>query len=59
LRAVINRLHLPATLHAIEGGDHSLKVPRSAGITQQQVYESTMDDVARWLETQVRKPEGR
>jgi predicted alpha/beta-hydrolase family hydrolase len=59
LRAVIKRLHLPATLHAIEGGDHSLKVPRSAGVPQQQVYESTMDDIARWLKTQVREPERR
>jgi len=47
--AVIKRLHLPATLHAIAGGDHSLKVPKSAGIPQAQIYESTMDEIARWL----------
>lgn len=52
LRAVIKRLHLPATLYAIEGGDHSLKVPKSAGIPQQQVYESTMDEISRWLSLQ-------
>ena len=31
LRAVIKNLHLPATLHVIEGGDHSFKVPKSSG----------------------------
>ena len=54
LRAVIKSLHLPATVFAIEGGDHSLKVPKSAGVPQQEVYESTMDEVSRWLQTNPR-----
>ena len=49
LRSVIKRLHLPATVYAIEGGDHSLKVPKSAGIPQEQIYQTTMDEIARWL----------
>jgi len=49
IRAVIKRLHLPATLHAVEGGDHSLKVPKSSGLTPQQVYEDALDRIARWL----------
>lgn len=49
LRSVIKRLHLPAELYAIEGGDHSLKVSKSSGTPQQQVYESTMDEIVRWL----------
>jgi uncharacterized protein len=49
LRAVIKRLHLPATLYAIEGGDHSIKVPKSSGIQQPQVYENVMDEIAGWL----------
>lgn len=49
LRKVIKSHHLPATLHVIEGGDHSLKVPKSAGIPQQQVYESVMDEITHWL----------
>jgi predicted alpha/beta-hydrolase family hydrolase len=49
LRDVIKRLHLRATLHAIDGGDHSLKVPKSAGIPQQELYESTIDEISRWL----------
>jgi uncharacterized protein len=49
LRAVIKRLHLPATLHAIEGGDHSLKVPKSLGVPQTEVYENVMNEIAGWL----------
>jgi predicted alpha/beta-hydrolase family hydrolase len=51
LRAVIKRLRLPATLHIIEGGDHSLKVPKSAGIPQEQIYESALDEISRWLQS--------
>lgn len=49
LRATIKQHHLNATLHIIEGGDHSLKVPKSAGIPQEQIYEMTMDEIASWL----------
>jgi predicted alpha/beta-hydrolase family hydrolase len=48
IRAVIKRLGLPATLYVIEGGDHSFKVPKSAGVPQPDVYETVMDEVARW-----------
>jgi uncharacterized protein len=46
--ALIKRLHLHATLHAVPGGDHSLKVPKSAGIPQAAVYEAAMDQIAAW-----------
>ena len=49
IRDVIKRLHLPATLYPIEGGDHSLKVPKKGNPPQEQVYETTMDEIARWL----------
>jgi predicted alpha/beta-hydrolase family hydrolase len=52
-RAVIKRLHLPATLHLIEGGDHSFKVSRSTGLSQEQVYDSVMDEIANWLRLQI------
>ncbi|MEK6335344.1 MAG: alpha/beta fold hydrolase [Acidobacteriota bacterium] len=45
---LIKRLRLPATLYPIEGGDHSFKVPKSAGTPQQTVYEMVMDKVAEW-----------
>ena len=53
IRAVIKRLKLPATLEAIEGGDHSLKVPKSTGLTQTQVYDSAMDQIVSWLSSKI------
>ncbi len=49
IRDLIKKLRLPATVYAIEGGDHSMKVSKSAGIPQQQVYEDAMDQIAHWL----------
>ncbi len=49
--AVIKRLHLPATLHVIEGGDHSLKVPKRVGGPQEKIYATILDKVAAWLQT--------
>src|SRR5687767_621451 len=40
IAAIIKKLKLPARLYAVEGGDHSLKVPKSAGRPQPQVYEA-------------------
>ena len=48
IRGIIKKLHLPATLYMVEGGDHSFKVPKSAGAPQQEVYEIVMDKVADW-----------
>jgi uncharacterized protein len=52
IRDVIKRLHLPATLYPIESGDHSLKVPKTGNPPQAQVYETTMDEISRWLRLQ-------
>lgn len=49
IRAVIQRLKLPAKLYAIQGGDHSGKVPRSLG-SQEQVYDSAMDEIRSWID---------
>jgi predicted alpha/beta-hydrolase family hydrolase len=51
LRATIKKHHLNATLHVIEGGDHSLKVPKTLDMSQDQVYESTADKIADWLQS--------
>lgn len=48
LRAVIKRDGLPATLHVIDGGDHSFKVPKTSLLSQQQVYDTTMDQISHW-----------
>ena len=51
IRGIIKELHLAATLYVVEGGDHSFKVPKSAGVPQQQIYEMVMDKVAEWTRT--------
>lgn len=45
---IIKKLKLPARLYAVEGGDHSLKVPKFAGLPQPQVYEAAMNEIAEW-----------
>ena len=52
--AAIKQFHLPATLYQIEGGDHSFKVPKSGGVTQERVYELALDEIARWLQNRER-----
>ncbi len=47
--SLIKRLKLPAELYAIQGGDHSGKVPKSVGIPQAQVYEAAMDRIRSWI----------
>ncbi|HET6670228.1 MAG TPA: alpha/beta fold hydrolase [Pyrinomonadaceae bacterium] len=54
LRAVIKKHKLPATLYEIAGGDHSFKVPKSVGLTQEEVYELAMNEIARWLQVTLR-----
>lgn len=49
LRPIVKKLAPRARLHVIEGGDHSLKVPKSAGIAQEEVYKSIQDEIAAWL----------
>jgi len=49
IQSLIKKLKLLAQLHAIEGGDHSFKVPKSAGVAQQDIYTNAMDVIADWL----------
>ena len=51
LRPIVKKLSR-ATLHVIKGGNHSLKVPKSAGVTQEEVYKAVQDEIARWLKSQ-------
>ena len=46
---VITEDKLPATLYLVEGGDHSFKVPKRSGFTQPEIYDATMDEIARWV----------
>jgi predicted alpha/beta-hydrolase family hydrolase len=50
LRAVFEKHQLSPTLHVVEGGDHSLKVPKSSGVAQDEVYMATMDRIVSWLQ---------
>jgi len=50
LRGVFKKHHLSPTLHVVEGGDHSMKVPKSLGVSQDQVYTTVMDTIADWLQ---------
>jgi uncharacterized protein len=53
LRATIKKHRLRATLQIVEGGDHSLKVPKSGGASsasQDQIYVSVLDGIAAWLQ---------
>jgi predicted alpha/beta-hydrolase family hydrolase len=52
LQATIRKLPAPAKLFTVEGGDHSFKVPKRAGVPQEEVYRSVLDEIARWLTTQ-------
>ena len=49
LRRIIEKLQPPAELYVVEGADHSFKVLKSAGVTQQHVYRTIQDRIERWL----------
>ena len=48
IRDAIKKMKLRTTFHVVEGGDHSFKVPKSAGVSQQEVYDKAMDEIAGW-----------
>ncbi len=48
IRAAFASLATRATLFVVEGGDHSLKVPRRSGPAQEEVYAAAQDEIARW-----------
>jgi predicted alpha/beta-hydrolase family hydrolase len=50
LQTAIENHHLRAELYVVEGGDHSLKVPKSMGIAQDEVYAKAMDKIVSWLQ---------
>jgi uncharacterized protein len=48
--------HRPATLHLIEGADHSFGVPKRSGRTPAQVLDELADTIVRWARTLVDDP---
>ena len=51
LRPFMQKLKAPAELHVVEGGDHSFKVLKRAGLSQADVYKSVQDRIDQWLRT--------
>jgi predicted alpha/beta-hydrolase family hydrolase len=49
LRAAFEPLGASATLHLVEGGDHSFRVPRRGPIGPAEVLERVREEVARWI----------
>ena len=49
LRPIVTPLEPPADLYVVEGGDHSLKVRKSAGFRQEDTYGTVQDHIAAWL----------
>jgi hypothetical protein len=49
LQPIISRLQPRADLFVVDGGDHSFKVPKSAGIKQQDVHRAIQDRIETWL----------
>ena len=38
-----------AELHEVAGGDHSFKVLKRAGVTQEDTYKAVLDRIDQWL----------
>ena len=49
LRPITKKFKPQATIYAIEGGDHSFKVPKSSLLSQEEIYSAAQDEIARWL----------
>ncbi|BCX81032.1 conserved hypothetical protein [Methylomarinovum caldicuralii] len=49
LRDVLKTLTAPLTLHVIEGGDHSFKVPKRAGRTEEAVWREIVEVMSTWI----------
>jgi predicted alpha/beta-hydrolase family hydrolase len=53
LHGVLKRLGSRATLHLIEEGDHSFKVPKRTGKTEHDILEGLATTIQQWADTHV------
>ena len=53
LRPIVTSLEPPAGLFVVEGGDHSFKVRKGAGVGQDDTYRAIQDHIAVWLREMV------
>jgi predicted alpha/beta-hydrolase family hydrolase len=51
LKPVVEELGSRATLHIVEGGDHSFKVPKKMGRSEEEVTGEIVDSIIRWIES--------
>jgi hypothetical protein len=49
LRPVLRKLEAKSELYVVAGGDHSFKVPKSAGTPQAEIHARVLDQIERWL----------
>lgn len=49
LDRVLSQLDAPISLHTIEGGDHSFKVLKKLGRTQESVWEEIIETMSTWM----------
>src|ERR1700720_577915 len=49
LRPIIKELRASADLYVVEGGEHSFKVLKRAGVTQEDAYKAVLDRIELWL----------
>jgi uncharacterized protein len=49
LRPIVTALDPAADVYVVEGGDHSFKVRKGAGVTQQEIHDAIQDHIAAWL----------
>ena len=52
LRTVLGTLSAPVDVHEIEGGDHSFKVLKRLGRSEQEVWEEIVQTIVGWLKAQ-------
>ena len=53
LRPVLRKLKAKSELYVVAGGDHSFKVPKSAGTPQAEVHARVQHEIERWLRATV------
>jgi hypothetical protein len=49
LKGVLKQLSVPWDLEIMEGGDHSFHVPKSSGLTQEEIYGRILRKTVQWL----------
>jgi len=49
LRPILDKLKAPAELLEVAGGDHSFKVLKRGGVSQEAIYEMVLERIDQWL----------